>query len=67
MQQFYQPLADLVLSFHAPIDLIAANGARNKHVYIVPSLNLVVTRIGDRVDEEFAKGFWQLLGEAARP
>ena len=40
----------------APIDLIAANGARNKHVYIVPSLNLVVTRIGDRVRRGVCEG-----------
>lgn len=50
----------------APIDLIAANGAGNRHCYIVPSLNLVVTRIGDRADKGFATGFWRLLGEAAK-
>jgi CubicO group peptidase (beta-lactamase class C family) len=31
----------------APLDLICANGKGSQHIYIVPSQNLVVVRLGD--------------------
>ena len=50
----------------APIDLIAANGALSRHCYVVPSLGLVVTRLGEATGEGFAKEFWRLLMAAGQ-
>lgn len=52
----------------APPDLVAALGALDRKVYVVPSLDLVVTRLGDRgsVDgSSFNDAFWDLLIQAA--
>ena len=52
----------------APPDLVAAQGARDKKLYVVPSLDLVVTRLGDRgsIDgSSFNDAFWDLLIQAA--
>jgi CubicO group peptidase (beta-lactamase class C family) len=53
----------------APDDLVAALGAMGRKVYVVRSLNLVVTRTGDTPDapgqESFDEAFWKLLMKAA--
>ena len=52
----------------APPDLVAAQGALDKKLYVVPSLDLVVTRLGDRGSIEgssFNDAFWDLLIQAA--
>ena len=54
----------------APPDLVAALGALDRKLYVVPSLDLVVTRLGDRgsVDgSSFNDAFWDLLIQAASP
>ena len=54
----------------APPDLVAAQGALDKKLYVVPSLDLVVTRLGDRgsIDgSSFNHAFWDLLIQAAPP
>ena len=48
----------------APSDLAAAQGARDRKLYVVPSLDLVVTRLGDDGsvdDSSFNDAFWSLL------
>ena len=49
----------------APSDLVAGFGALGRKCYVVPSLNLVVTRLGDtpetRGQESFNEGFWRRL------
>jgi CubicO group peptidase (beta-lactamase class C family) len=45
----------------APSDLVAALGALDRKCYIVPSLGLVVTRLGDQTGEAFDNEFWTLL------
>ena len=53
----------------APDDLVAAFGALGRKCYVVPSMNLVVTRLGDtpdeRGEESFNEGFWKRLMRAA--
>jgi CubicO group peptidase (beta-lactamase class C family) len=52
----------------APPDLIAAQGARDRKLYVVPSLDLVVARLGDNGSLEgssFNDAFWERLMEAA--
>jgi CubicO group peptidase (beta-lactamase class C family) len=57
------------LNRQAPNDLVAALGALGRKCYVVPSLNLVVTRLGDNpeVDQlpKFDIEFWRLLMKAA--
>jgi CubicO group peptidase (beta-lactamase class C family) len=48
----------------APPDLVAALGALDRKCYVVPSLNLVVTRLGDQTGEAFNNEFWKLLMKA---
>ena len=48
----------------APRDLVAAQGALDRKCYIVPSLGLVVTRLGDQTGEAFNSEFWKLLMKA---
>jgi CubicO group peptidase (beta-lactamase class C family) len=45
----------------APPDLVAALGALDRKCYVVPSLGLVVTRLGSQTGEAFDNGFWALL------
>jgi CubicO group peptidase (beta-lactamase class C family) len=46
----------------APADMYAALGALGRKVFVVPSRNLVVVRLGDATpDEEFNQKFWELL------
>ena len=52
----------------APADLVAAQGARDRKLYVVPSLDLVVSRLGDNGSLEgssFNDAFWERLMEAA--
>lgn len=53
----------------APADLVAALGAGDQKIYVVPSLSLVVARQGfgasSRGDVEFDEEWWQLLVRAA--
>ena len=52
----------------APADLMAAQGARDRKLYVVPSLDLVVSRLGDNGSLEgssFNDAFWERLMEAA--
>lgn len=48
----------------APADLIAAQGALGHKCYIVPSLGLVVTRLGDEPGPDFNREFWKRLSAA---
>jgi len=48
----------------APRDLVAALGALDRKCYVVPSLGLVVTRLGDQTGEAFNNEFWKLLMKA---
>jgi CubicO group peptidase (beta-lactamase class C family) len=54
----------------APKDLVAAQGALGRKLYIVPGLGLVVTRLGDAPEikgqEDFNNGFWKRIMAAAR-
>ena len=49
----------------APSDMFAAQGALGRKVYIVPSMQLVVVRIGDATSKGFDGKFWELLMAAA--
>lgn len=52
----------------APLDLVAMQGAEDRKLYLVPSLNLVVTRLGfgGAADGEgFNEAFWRALMLAA--
>ena len=49
----------------APSDLVAALGAVDRKLYVVPSLGLVVTRLGNSTGPAFQNDFWKLLMEAA--
>lgn len=45
----------------APSDLYAAQGALGRKLYVVPSLELVVTRLGDQPERTFNNEFWRRL------
>jgi CubicO group peptidase (beta-lactamase class C family) len=49
----------------APADLVAALGAVDRKLYVVPSLDLVVTRLGNSAGPAFQDEFWKLLMQAA--
>jgi CubicO group peptidase (beta-lactamase class C family) len=49
----------------APSDLVAALGAVDRKLYVVPSLDLVVTRLGNSATPTFQNEFWRLLMTAA--
>ncbi len=49
----------------APSDLVAAQGVLGRKCYVVPSLGLVVTRLGDDPGEGFNEKLWALLMKAA--
>ena len=51
----------------APRDMIFASGALNRRCFVVPSLQLVVTRLGDApaARRDFDRQFWKLLTQAS--
>jgi CubicO group peptidase (beta-lactamase class C family) len=49
----------------APADLFAAQGALERRAYVVPSLGLVVTRLGDQPERAFDDELWRRLMAAA--
>ncbi|NKB97162.1 MAG: serine hydrolase [Pseudomonadales bacterium] len=49
---------------NAPADLFAAQGALGRKVYIVPSLDLVVARLGANPEPDFDVRLWDLLMRA---
>jgi hypothetical protein len=52
----------------APADLVAMQGALTRKLYLVPSLGLVVARLGDNgnVEVSFNEAFWRALMRAKR-
>lgn len=54
-----------VLAPAAPSDLSAAQGALGRKLYVVPSLNLVVVRLGDQPEATFNRELWRRLMLAA--
>ncbi len=49
----------------APADLVMASGGLDRKVYIVPSLGLVVARIGDQPEGDFDEELWRRIMAAA--
>lgn len=49
----------------APNDLVVASGALGRKLWVVPSLDLVVTRLGDTPGPRFDNQFWTRLMAAA--
>lgn len=49
----------------APADLVAAQGAMDRKLYVVPSMNLVVARTGMAAEQGFNNELWRLLMAAA--
>ncbi|MEJ2089759.1 MAG: serine hydrolase, partial [Gammaproteobacteria bacterium] len=45
----------------APGDVYAAQGALGRKLYVAPSLNLVVTRLGDAPEQDFNQELWRRL------
>jgi CubicO group peptidase (beta-lactamase class C family) len=60
-----QPLGDSALAPAAPGDMFAAQGALGRKLYVVPSLALVVVRLGDQPEEAFNHELWQRIMAAA--
>lgn len=54
-----------VLAPAAPGDMYAAQGALGRKLYVVPSIDLVVVRLGDAPGDAFNPRFWELLMAAA--
>jgi len=50
----------------APKDLVAAHGALGRKLHVVPSLNLVVTRLGDQPEKAFNNEFWKRIMAAKK-
>ena len=51
---------------NAPVDLIAARGAFENYLYVVPDHNLVIARTAkpkpkDKALPRFEAGFWELM------
>ena len=44
---------------------MAAQGALGRKIYVVPSLDLVVTRLGDEPAKDFNDELWRRLSAAA--
>lgn len=44
---------------HVPRDAFAGGGAGNQHLFVIPSLDMVIVRMGNKVfDESEGEGFW---------
>jgi len=48
----------------APADLVAALGALDRKLYVVPSKNLIVVRMGAAAEKGFDERLWSLLSRA---
>lgn len=60
------PRRDGPLIPSAPRDLVAAQGAQDRKLFIVPSMKMIVVRTGQAApDREFNEKLWQLLMKAA--
>ena len=55
---------DMALVPNAPADLFAALGALGRAVFVVPSLDLVVVRLGAQPDPGFNQGLWHRIMRA---
>ncbi len=45
---------------HVPRDAFSGGGAGNQHLFVIPSLNMVIVRMGDNLyDESAGEGFWK--------
>ncbi len=45
---------------HVPKDAFAGGGAGNQHLFVIPSLNMVIVRMGDKLyDDSAGEGFWK--------
>ena len=52
----------------APADLVTAQGAQDRKLYVVPSLNLIVVRMGQATpDRDFNQQLWARLTSALPP
>lgn len=49
----------------APADLIAALGAQDRKLFVVPSMNLIVVRTGQGAERNFDDALWQSIMRAA--
>lgn len=49
----------------APKDTVAAQGALGRKLFVTPSLDLVVTRLGDQPEPDFNEQLWRRLMAAA--
>jgi CubicO group peptidase (beta-lactamase class C family) len=58
-------IADGPLIPTAPPELVVAQGDLGRKIYVVPSLDLVVTRLGDAPAKDFNVELWRLLSAAA--
>ncbi len=50
----------------APTDMVAAQGALGRKVFVAPSLNLVVVRLGDAPEADFNQQLWTRLRAASK-
>jgi CubicO group peptidase (beta-lactamase class C family) len=48
----------------APADMVAAMGALDRRLYVVPSTSLIVTRLGGPAGRDFDRELWELLMKA---
>jgi len=51
----------------APADLVAAQGAQDRKLYVVPSRRLIVVRMGQATQRDFNEQLWTRLMKAAPP
>ena len=51
----------------APADLVAAQGALDRKLYVVPSRRIIVVRMGQAADRDFNQQLWTRLMKAAPP
>ena len=51
----------------APADLVAAQGAQDRKLYVVPSRRLIVVRMGQATDRDFNQQLWTRVMQAAPP
>jgi CubicO group peptidase (beta-lactamase class C family) len=59
------PKIDGQLIKAAPADLVAAQGAQDRKLYVVPSRGLIVVRMGQATDRDFNQQLWTRIMKAA--